>query len=99
ISNILNGGPVTREESEEFSIWTLTRDGVFALRARTTLGKGNPVIYTPLNTSLARPSQNWNLLKIALITVGALRGSTPRTLIPLIINPSGSAVYVTLSTT
>ena len=53
-------------------------------------GSRRPKGLTPLNTNSARPSQKLRRLKTALMTVGVLRGSTRRVLIPAM-RKSGSA--------
>ena len=63
----------------------------------TAPGSASPKGLTPLNMSLARPSQKLRWLNTALITVGVLRASTRRVLMPWTMKPAGSGAGETRS--
>src|SRR5205823_4454250 len=100
ISNGLPGGPTACEARLENGIEMCVGWGVLlpsTFLKMTAFGSRSPNGFTPLKLLLARPSQKLRKLNAALITVGALRPVTRRTLVPLILK-TGSCTAVQKST-
>src|SRR4028118_2125010 len=75
-STELSGGPTACDASDEFFrlIFTFSGGDCFLGDFRTNaLESLDPNGFTPLNSSWARPSQNWRWLNTALIVLGVLR--------------------------
>src|SRR5574341_1617689 len=100
ISNGLPGGPTA---------WEARLDSGMRMRCLVSVpvasgsqmhkfGSASPKGLQPLKMLSARPSQKLLKLYTALITVGAFRGSTRRTLTPLTLNPVGSGTEIPCST-
>jgi hypothetical protein len=77
-------GPTACDASEAFGISRRTGWSWSGPGASSTFAPGvrSPHTFTPLKTFCALPSDCWRKLKAELITVGALRGVTWRTLLP-----------------
>src|SRR4051794_3915511 len=77
-------GPTACEAREPFGISTRAGCSWPGVGASRTFAPGvrSPQTFTPLKTFCAFPSHCWRKLKAALMTDGALRGVTCRTLLP-----------------
>src|SRR6266446_1597007 len=74
ISTPLLGGPTACDARLAFGMLTVTATGPFGPTWSTVaVGSFGPAGFTPLKMLLARPSQKFRKLKIALMLVGVLR--------------------------